>query len=226
MKKDLTGKTLGIIHVATFVAQTVQKYILEIIPEVEVFHIADDTIQRDNLKSGVGVIPKHNYYKFTTYARFLQEAEADLIMLSCSTFNSAVEMALPMINTPMLQIDRPMMDLAVQQGKKIGILATLPTTVPSSEKLLEQAAIKAGKDIEIKTVLCSEAFKVLRQGNTEKHNEILLEEIDRLSRESDAIVLAQVSMSVLEPYLTNMRIPVYNSARTGFNRVREILESI
>ena len=161
-----------------------------------------------------------------TYARFLQEAGIDLILLGCSTFNRAVEYARPMIDIPMLQIDRPMMDLAVQDGTRVGLLATLPSTVPSSERLLRQAAEDAGKDVEITTVLSSEAFKVLRAGEPEKHNEILLEEIDTLSQKVDAIVMAQVSMSVLEPRLTNTRVPVYNSGRTGFTRVREILESL
>lgn len=225
MKKKLINKTLGIIHTAIFTSQIVQKYIDEIIPEVNVMHLGDDTMQRDNLLAGVGVIPKVNYFKFVTYARFLEEAGVDLIMLACSTFNKAVELARPIINTPILQIDRPMMDLAVQEGRKIGLLATLPTTVPSSERLLNQAAEDAKKEIEIKTILSSEAFKVLRAGDLEKHNEILLYEIDKLSKEVDVIVMAQVSMSVLEQFLTDTRVPVYNSGRTGFTKAREILES-
>jgi Asp/Glu/hydantoin racemase len=126
----------------------------------------------------------------------------------------------------MLQIDRPMMELAVNTGKKIGIIATLPTTVPSSERLLKLVAEEAKKDIEVKTVLCSTAFKELEKGNVERHNEILLEEIDKLSKEVDCICMAQVSMSVLESKLTNTKVPVYNSGRTGFTRVREILESL
>lgn len=226
MKKDLSDKALGIIHAAVFTAQTVQKYIDEIIPEVSIMHLGDDTVQRDNLAAEVGTIPKINYFKFTTYARFLEEAGVDLILLGCSTFNRAIEYAQPMIEIPMLQIDRPMMDLAVQDGPRVGLLATLPSTVPSSERLLRLAAKQAGKDIEIKTILSSEAFKVLRAGNPDKHNEILLEEIDKLSKEVDAIVMAQVSMSVLEPRLTKTRIPVYNSGRTGFSKAREILESL
>jgi len=226
MRKDLGGKTLGIIHAAVFTSQTVQKYIDEIIPEVSVMHLGDDTIQRDNLAAGVGVVPKSNYAKFITYARFLEEAGADLIMLACSTFNRAVEYARPMINAPMLQIDRPMMDLAVQDGNAVGLLATLPMTVPSSERLLRLAAEDAKKEIEIKTVLSSEAFKALREGNPEKHNAILLDEIDKLSKEVDAIVMAQVSMTALEPRLTKTRVPVYNSGRTGFTKAREILESL
>lgn len=226
MRKDLGGKTLAIIHAAVFTSQTVQKYIDEIIPEVSVMHLGDDTIQRDNLAAGVGVVPKSNYAKFITYARFLEEAGADLIMLACSTFNRAVEYARPMINAPMLQIDRPMMDLAVQDGNAVGLLATLPMTVPSSERLLRLAAEDAKKKIEIKTVLSGEAFKALREGNPEKHNAILLDEIDKLSKEVDAIVMAQVSMTALEPRLTKTRVPVYNSGRTGFTKAREILESL
>lgn len=226
MRKDLGGKTLAIIHAAVFTSQTVQKYIDEIIPEVSVMHLGDDTIQRDNLAAGVGVVPKSNYAKFITYARFLEEAGADLIMLACSTFNRAVEYARPMINAPMLQIDRPMMDLAVQDGNAVGLLATLPMTVPSSERLLRLAAEDAKKEIEIKTVLSGEAFKALREGDPEKHNAILLDEIDKLSKEVDAIVMAQVSMTALEPRLTKTRVPVYNSGRTGFTKAREILESL
>jgi len=226
MKKDLSNKTIGLIHASSLTIPIAKPFIQEIIPEVQVMHLCDDTIQRDNLSAGVGVIPKINYFKFATYAHFLEEAKVDLIVLMCSTFNRAVEFARPMINVPMLQIDRPMMELAVKTGKKIGLLATLPTTVPSSERLLRVVAEEMGKEIEIKTILSSEAFKELEKGNTERHNEILLEEIDKLSREVDCICMAQISMSVLESRLTNTRVPVYNSGRTGFTRVREILESM
>jgi len=226
MKKDLSNRTVGLIHASSLTIPISKPFIQEIIPEVQVMHLCDDTIQRDNLAAGVGIIPKINYFKFATYAHFLEEAKVDLIVLMCSTFNRAVEYARPMINVPMLQIDRPMMELAVKTGKKIGLLATLPTTVPSSERLLKTVAEEMGKEIEIKTILSSEAFKELEKGNTERHNEILLEEIDKLSKEVDCICMAQISMSVLESRLTNVRVPVYNSGRTGFTKVREILESM
>jgi Asp/Glu/hydantoin racemase len=123
----------------------------------------------------------------------------------------------------MLQIDRPMMDLAVQHGTRIGLLATVPTTVPASERLLRLAATDAGKDMEIETRLCSEAFAALKAGQAEKHNELLLAEIDRLSADVDAIVLAQLSMSALEPRLTATKVPIYNSGRTAFTHIRQLL---
>jgi aspartate/glutamate racemase len=224
MTKNLKGKKLGIIHAALITTRAVQKFIDEIIPEVEIVHWVDDTIQNTNFASPPGVIPSENYAKFVQAALSQQHYGVDLILLACSTFNRAVENARSMIDTPMLQIDRPMMDLAVRDGSRIGLLATVPTTVPSSERLLRLAAQESGKEITVTTRLCGEAFQVLKSGNPEKHNDMLLAEIDKLSGEVDAIVLAQVSMTALEPRLTKSKVPVYNSGRTAFNRIRQILE--
>lgn len=226
MKKNLTGKTVGIIHAALISSKSVQKFIDEILPEVTIVHLVDDTIQNTNFACEPGVIPKENYFKFAQYAHNLEVQGVDLIILACSTFNRAVEYARPMINTPLLQIDRTMMDLAVQHGNKIGLIATVPTTIPASQRLLKLAASEAGKEIEVTTVLCTEAFKAILAGDVEKHNEILVKEIEKLSETVSAIVLAQVSMSALEPHLKNTKVPVYNSGRTGFDKAREILESL
>jgi aspartate/glutamate racemase len=226
MSKNLQGKKLGIIHAALITTRAVQKYLDEIIPEVEVVHWVDDTIQNTNFASAPGVIPPGNYAKFTQAALSQQSYGVDLILLACSTFNRAVEFAQPMIVTPMLQIDRPMMDLAVRHGSRLGLLATVPTTIPASERLLRLAATEAGHTIEIETRLCSEAFAALKAGNPERHNELLLAEIDRLSAHVDAIVLAQLSMSALEPRLTATKVPVYNSGRTAFAHIRNLLEAM
>ncbi len=226
MSTSLKDKKLGMIHSAAFTVQVVDKFIKEIIPEVTVAHLADDTIQMANNDAEIGTCPKVNYAKFVSYAHNLEQYGVNLIMLACSTFNRAVEFARPMVNTPMLQIDRPMMELAVKTGTRVGLVATLPTTVPSSRRLLEQAAADAKKDVQIKEFLSTEAFQALRAGNPQKHNELLLEGIDKLSREVDSIVLAQVSMTALEPFLGNTRVPVFNSGRTGFTRVRELLSAM
>lgn len=222
---DMKKKTLGIIHASHITINAMEPYIKKYIPEVQIMHLCDDTIQRDNIAAGAGVIPKVNYYKFAQYAHNLEEANVDLILLACSTFNYAAELARPMINTPIAQIDRPMMEKAVRTGKRIGLLATLETTVPSSERLLDIAASEAGVEIQRKTLLCSEAFEEYSKGNIEKHNEILIDGIEKLSKDVDCIVMAQLSMSALAPYLKETKVPVYNSGETGFLRVKELLEN-
>jgi hypothetical protein len=96
--------------------------------------------------------------------------------------------------------------------------------VPASERLLRLAATEAGRTVDVKTSLCSEAFAAIKAGKVDRHNELLLAEIDRLSGEVDAIVLAQLSMSALEPHLGKTKVPVYNSGRTAFTYIREFLE--
>ena len=103
------------------------------------------------------------------------------------------------------------------------MLATLATTVPSSERLLRIVAAEQKQEVEITTVLRPEAFAAVQKGDVETHNRILLEEIDKLSTSVDSIVMAQLSMSALEPHLAKTRVPVYNSGTTGFGRIRQML---
>lgn len=216
-------KTIGIIHAIHLTIGAMKPFLERYIPDVEVMHLCDDTIQRDNISAGVGVIPKHNYFRFAQYAHNMQESGVELILLACSTFNYAAELARPMIDIPILQIDRPMMELAVMQGKRVGLLATLPSTVPSSERLLRIIAAEKKREVEITTVLRQEAFEAVAKGDKATHNRILLEEIDKLSGKVDSIVMAQLSMSALEPELGKTAVPVYNSGTTGFGYIREKL---
>ena len=216
-------KTLGIIHAVNLTIRAMQPLLERYIPDIEVVHVCDDTIQRDNIRAGVGVIPKQNYFKFAQYAHNLQEAGADMILLACSTFNYAAELARPMIDIPIMQIDRPMMELAVCQGRRVGLLATLSTTVPSSERLLRIVAAEQKKEVDVTTVLREEAFRAIQKGDSETHNAILLEEIEKLAGKVDSIVMAQLSMSALAPHLTGTRVPVYDSGTTGFGRIRQMM---
>ena len=226
MSKDLSGKTLGIIHAAVFTAASLEPIAREVMPEVSIMHAGDDTVQRDNMKAPVGTIPKVNFYKFATFARFFEDAGIDLIVLACSTFNQAVEFARPMIRVPMLQIDRPMMEKAVAAGSRIGLIGTLAMTMPSSERLLRRCAADAGKKIEVVPVLNDKAFKILRSGDPAAHNALLLEDIKKLSAEVDCIAMAQGSMAVLEKETANNPVPVYYSPRLAFQRARAMLEEM
>jgi len=232
--KDLSDKILGVIHAGTWVAETGMRFAREIMPEVTVLHITDDTIQwaftRAMEEKGVAQehIPRFNYYRVATYCRFLQEAGAHVILFGCSTMNRAVEYAGPMIDIPIIAIDRPMMDKAVRIGRRVGLLATLDTTVPSSLRQLRNAATDAGTEIEIVEIFVGEAFRALRSGDQAIHDRLLLEAIEAHQDRVDVIVMAQLSMAVLEDQIkaARFRVPVLNSGREGFTRAREVLESL
>jgi aspartate/glutamate racemase len=220
----LRGKTLGIVHAALWVAPIANRYTAELLPGVKVMTICDDSLEEEFLR--IGHVPPHNYYKAATYIQFLEQAGANAVLFGCSTMNRTVEYVQPLVSIPVQQIDAPMMEEAVRIGSRIGMLATLPTTIPSSTRLLKQKADAAGKAIQITTVLRNDAFQKLQEGDRRAHNDILLGEIDRLSQGVDVIVLAQVSMSLLDDEVKGARVPVLNSGRTGFQRMRQILEAL
>jgi len=119
-----------------------------------------------------------------------------------------------------------MMEKAVETGKRIGLLGTLPSTMPSSERLLRLCAAESGKEIEVVPVLNDKAFRVLRSGDPDTHNAMLMEDIARLSKETDCIVLAQGSMAVLEKRVEYNPVPVFASPRLAFTRARQMLEEM
>lgn len=219
-------KTLGIIHAAVFTANTIQPLAAKYLPDVEIMHCGDDTIQRDNFLAEIGTIPKHNFLKFTNLADGLQRAGCDAILLACSTFNQAAEYAQPMIDVPIFQIDRPMMDRAVSIGSRIGLLGTVPSTMPSSERLLYKAASDAGKHIEVISKLDSEAFGILRSGDAERHNDLLIEDLHAMENKVDAIVLAQVSMTVIASRLSEIRVPVITSGISCFEFLADYFKKL
>lgn len=217
-------KVLGVVHAGVWIYEVGMKFIREIMPEVKVLTVCDDTLQSEF--SRLGEVPPYNYYKFVTHVRFLQDAGADLVVLGCSTMNQAKDYAQPLVNIPILQIDAPMAEKAVELGVRIGLLATLKTTVPSSTRLIYEKAEEKRKEVEVKQVLCLEAYEKLRRGDREEHDRLLLEEIDRLSDSMDVIVMAQLSMSLMEDKVRGCRVPVLTSGRLGFERAKEMLGNL
>jgi Asp/Glu/hydantoin racemase len=121
-----------------------------------------------------------------------------------------------------------MMDKAVRIGQRVGLLATLDTTVPSSLRQLRNAAADADRQIQIVEIFVGEAFRALRSGDQTSHDQLLLEAMEVHQDQVDVVVMAQLSMAALEKQIeeANFRIPVLNSGREGFTRAREVLESL
>jgi Asp/Glu/hydantoin racemase len=88
-----------------------------------------------------------------------------------------------------------MADQAVAIGNRIGVVATLSTTLGPTTDLVERRAQIAGKNPSIKAVLCEGAFEALMSGDTATHDAKVLAALQQLSKEVDVIVLAQASMA-------------------------------
>ena len=136
-----------------------------------------------------------------------------------------MEAAAALTGVPVLRVDQPMADKAVQSGKRIGVIATLSTTLEPTSDLVRRRAIVANKEIELKAVLCEGAFEALMSGDAATHDKKVGDALKQLAKEVDVIVLAQASMARVVDTLddADKKIPILASPAIAIQFVATIL---
>ncbi|TCU23765.1 hypothetical protein EV130_107119 [Rhizobium azibense] len=112
---------------------------------------------------------------------------------------------------------------AVEHGHRIGVLATLSTTLVPTVDLLRRQACDAGKDVAIDHELIEGAFQLLAGGDIEAHDAQIRQVLEELSQKVDVVVLAQASMARAVSG-TAHRVPVLTSPVLGVENVKRRLE--
>ena len=186
-------KTLGLVHTSATLVPVFQELCKQYIPHVNVFNIVDDSLIKQVINRGE--LRADTARRVVNYAGSAESAGADYIMFTCSSIGAAVEAAADLTQVPVLRVDQPMADQAVATGSRIGVIATLPTTLAPTSDLVQRRAAVVGKDIQLKAVLCEGAFEALMGGNPVLHDTMVAKALKELSTQVDVIVLAQASMA-------------------------------
>lgn len=186
-------KTLGLVHTSATLVPVFQELCKQYIPHVNVFNIVDDSLIKQVISRGE--LRADTARRVVNYAGSAESAGADYIMFTCSSIGAAVEAAADLTQVPVLRVDQPMADQAVATGSRIGVIATLPTTLAPTSDLVQRRAAVVGKDIQLKAVLCEGAFEALMGGNPALHDTMVAKALKELSTQVDVIVLAQASMA-------------------------------
>ena len=217
-------KTLGFIHTAWMMVEVIKKELTTLDVPFNAFHIWDETLLIDFMRTG-GLSPQI-IRRFSQHAVAAEEAGADLIIVTCSSTSPAVDIVKRLVSRLVLKIDEPMAEAAVAKGGRIGIVATVATTLDPTSNLLREKALEAGKKVSISTALCQEAFQAILQGDTERHDRMVTEKAITLARDVDVLVLAQGSMARLAlPLSQQVSIPVLSSPSLLMKKVKAIIET-
>jgi aspartate/glutamate racemase len=139
------------------------------------------------------------------------QAGADAIVVTCSTLGEAVNSIRPMSAVPLFRIDQGMADEAVKIATRIGILATLPTTLEPTGTMIRRAAIAACKECTVVEKLCSGAFQLLTGGDKKGHDALVMEGFEELASQVEVVVLAQASMAQALASLKRPGVPYLTS---------------
>ncbi len=220
------AKRLALIHTGSFLAPIFTKMVQAAMPDVEVFNIVDESLIQNTIAANQ--LTPLTSRRLASYIESAEEAGADVIMVTCSSVGPAVEAARPFVSVPVLRVDEPMADQAVRMASKIGVIATLPTTLEPTRALVQARADAQGKPIEITTHLCQGAFQAVAAGDTETHDRIVREGLKALMDQVDVIVLAQASMARVVDTLgeDEKKVPILSSPQLGVEAAKKTIESL
>ena len=184
----------------------------EIDPGVPVRHVVEAALLTDAIDEGALT----DQIRARARDALLEATEgAALVLCTCSTVGPGADDAAAQAGVPILRVDRPMAEAAVQAGRRIVVAATLATTIGPTADLVADAARRAGKEVEIASVVFAEARARLVAGDVDGHERIIADGLHEAASSADAIVLAQASMTPALARCADIAIPLLTSPRSG-----------
>jgi Asp/Glu/hydantoin racemase len=191
--------------------------------DVKLLHFVDESTIKNTIAAGH--LEKATMRQVIRLVGSAFDAGCDVAMVTCSSIGKAVEMAADLYDQPVLRVDRAMAEKAVATGKRIGVVATLSTTLRPTADLVRRVAAEQGKEIELVEHLCEGAFDAVMAGDGATHDRIVGEGLTVGLKGVDAIVLAQASMARVVASLPAGAVsaPVFASPELGMEQARDIL---
>ncbi len=206
-----TGE-LVMVHTVAGLIDLFDELRAEIDPDVPVRHVVEAALLTDAIDEG-GLTDE---IRARTRDALLGATEgAALVLCTCSTVGPGADDAAAQADVPILRVDRPMAEAAVAAGRRITVAATLATTIGPTADLVADAARRAGKEVEIDSVVFAEARARLVAGDAEGHEQIIADGLHEAAASADAIVLAQASMTPALARCADIQVPLLTSPRSG-----------
>ena len=217
--------TVAMLHtsfVFVNVEPMIRELLAELLPDARVIDFVDGdvlaTVQRE------GEVSPSSVRRMCHLAEAAEDAGAQVIFSACSSLGPAIDVARRLVHVPIVKIDDAMAREAVRRASRIGVLATVPSTLGPTADLLKAHAAEAGRTITLVPHLCEGAFQILMAGDRERHDAMVSEGARALATDVDLIVLAQASMARLAPRLAEETgMGVLSSPRMGVNELARVL---
>lgn len=218
-------KTVVAIHTAMPMVEPTRELFSKHLPDVRLINIVDDSLIQDVIEAGE--VPSSVEKRLVNYYYSAIDAGADVIFNTCSSVGDIALKAKDLFDIPLVKIDDNMAEAAVNESSSIGVLATLPTTLSPTVRLIRHFAKKLGRDVTIAEGLAEGAFQAVIAGDREKHDQLILDAAERLAGQVDLFVLAQGSMARMEDQIAKTTgKKVLSSPERGVLNVKEVLASL
>lgn len=217
-------KRVGVVHTFLYSVEDIKAQFKKYLPDVEMINIIDDSLLEEAL-ANKGLTPGI-ISRMCDYYTNLQELGCVCCLNQCSSVGEAADVAANLLSIPVVKIDAPMAQKAVELGSKIAVIATAISTVEPSSRLVEEKARLADKEVTVSRSYVEGAYEcLLKTGDKAKHNEMVIAKIKEAAKDHDVIVLAQGSMYHLLPLLSDVDVPVLTSLESGVEQIKAIVDA-
>lgn len=219
------SKTIALLHTTSVTIEPLRDLLSKEIPKIKIINFLDDSIlsQLGESRGDISLVEK----RLVQYAVNAEQVGADIILNVCSSVGEVVEKMRERVNIPIIRIDEAMAEMAIHMGNKIGVVATLATTLEPTMNLLKQKSAKLNTQVELQSLLAEEAYQYLLAGHQEKYDRNLAESLAKIQEEVDVVVLAQASMArVVKTLAPEKQIYFLSSPEFGVEKVRQTLEEL
>ncbi len=190
--------------------QTMKKEFSAVLPEYRLVNIADDSLIKEVMEAGrvTDSVKKRMMHYFQAAA----EWKPQVIVSACSSVGEVAEEANDILGIPVVRIDHAMIDRALAEGDRIGVLASLGTTMEPTVSYINRLAEKAGRQVQVTGRVAEGAYEANSRGETEIHDKLIAEAARSIVKDVDVLILAQGSMARMEEVLQKETgLPVYSS---------------
>jgi Asp/Glu/hydantoin racemase len=219
-------KQIAFIHTSPSMVPVFKALATELLPPapaVNVFNMVDESLLCDII--GHGCCPPATAKRLVGHVLSAESAGASHILVTCSSMGRAVEASRTLCAATVLRVDEPMANQAVSIGKRIGVVATLPSTLEPTVALIRARATAAGWEIELSSQIVDGAFQAVISGDGATHDKLVGDALRHLATRVDVIVLAQASMArVVDALPAEAKpVPILSSPRSAVEHLASLL---
>jgi len=184
-------------------------------PEVRLMNLMDDSLSADLARDGG--LSDAMTERFLGLGRYAAGTGSDAILFTCSAFGPCIEaVARAHAPMPVLKPNEAMIEQAVANGRRIGLLSSFPPTLVSMPREFPSS-------IQIVPKLVEGAMAALDRGDRATHDRLVVEASKDL-RDCDLIALAQYSMApAAEQVAAATGRPVLTTPDSAVMKLKEML---
>jgi Asp/Glu/hydantoin racemase len=214
---------LAFIHTSHVLIPLFTQLAKDHLPGVETFHMTDESLIKNTIAAGE--LTANTIRRVGAMIGLAHEGGADVVMVTCSSIGRATALARSQYDFPVLRIDEALAEKATALGGRIGVAATLSTTLEPTLELLRETAAKANRAVELIPALANGAFEAVIAGDIATHDALLLAKLAELTGKVDVVVLAQASMARVAAQLPAGGPPILASPELAVQQAKEVLEA-